>query len=50
MASYKPQRELRSSYVDSPSSAYGELGKTLGMEISWDTENVHPQDQRIMLK
>jgi hypothetical protein len=42
MVSYKPQRELRSLYVDSPGSAYGELGKRLGMEISRIAENVRP--------
>jgi hypothetical protein len=48
MASYKPRRELRSSYVDSPGSAYGELGKRLGTEISRIAENVHPWDKKII--
>lgn len=48
MASYKPRRELRSSYVDSPGSAYGELGKRLGTEISRIAENVHPRDKKII--
>jgi len=43
MTSYKSQRELRSLYVDSPGSAYGELGKRLGMEISRVAENVYPK-------